>query len=266
MLSASLILLLCAGACAGILAGLLGIGGGIVLVPVLLWWLSSQAVDANVVNHIAIATALATMLGTAPASAFAHYRHGAVDLARIRRWALPVMLGAGIGAVLARWIPGDWLRSLFAVLALTVGFGMSLGRKPVWQLANHRDGPALASGIGLLSSWLGIGGGSFFVPALTQFGIPLRTAIGTSSGLGLAIALPATVGYIAAGWPVEGRPHGTLGFVHVVAALVLASSAAALAPIGAKIAHHAPVTWLRRLFGVFLLIVGIRLLVGIFRG
>lgn len=248
------------------LAGLLGIGGGIVLVPVLLWWLTTLSVDDHLLQHIAVATALSTMVFTAPASAYAHYRRESVSLDRLRRWAIPVMLGAALGAILARWIPGTWLRGLFAVLALTIGFSMTFGRKTAWQPSPAWDQPALASGIGFLSSWLGIGGGSFFVPALTRFGLPLRQAIGTSSGLGLAIALPGALGYVLGGLTVPDRPIGTLGFVHLPAALLLAASAAALAPLGARLAHRVPVAALRRLFGVFLLFVGVRLLLGILSG
>ena len=108
--------------------------------------------------------------------------------------------------------------------------------------------------------------GSFFVPALTRFGLPLRQAIGTSSGLGLAIALPGALGYVLGGLTVPDRPIGTLGFVHLPAALLRAASAAALAPLGARLAHRVPVAALRRLVGVFLLFVGVRLLLGILSG
>lgn len=255
-----------AGAVAGLFAGLLGVGGGLVLVPVLLVWLLQNGADASVATHMALATALATMLATSPVSAWSHYQRGGVDLRRARQWVLPLGIGAIGGAILARWIPAALLKGLFGVLALVLAWRLLSGADQRRRLPQSFDQPALPGFIGLASSWLGIGGGSFSVPALTSFGLPIQRAVGTSALFGLLIAAPATVGYVLSGWSVAGRPDHALGFVHWPTAALLGACAALFAPVGAKLAHTIPRTLLERIFGTFLALAGGRMLLGAIGG
>ncbi|MEM6820191.1 MAG: sulfite exporter TauE/SafE family protein [Pseudomonadota bacterium] len=263
MLTFSYTLLITAGVVAGLMAGLLGIGGGIVLVPVLVVWLEASGVDPAVSTHIAIATALTTMLATAPASASSHHRRGAIDWSRIQRWGLPIAIGAASGALLARYISGSALRLLFSGLAALIGTRMLLGSTSSFRLPPSADRASIPSGIGLLSAWLGIGGGSFSVPLLTGFGLPVRRAVGTSALLGLFIAVPAVIGYVVGGSGVALRPPQTLGYLHWPAALLLGVTAALFAPVGAALAHRVSPAGLKRLFGAFLIAAAIRLLISV---
>lgn len=263
MLTFSYTLLISAGVVAGLMAGLLGIGGGIVLVPVLVVWLEASAVDPTVSTHIAIATALTTMLATAPASALSHHRRGAIDWPRMQHWGLPMAIGAITGALLARYISGSALRLLFSGLAAFIGARMLLGSKSALRLPATADRSVIPAVIGTLSAWLGIGGGSFSVPTLTGFGLPVRRAVGTSALLGLFIAVPAVIGYVVVGTGIALRPAQTIGYVHWPAAGLLAVTAALFAPVGAALAHRVSPTGLKRIFGAFLIAAAIRLLISV---
>lgn len=253
--------LLLAGAFAGIVAGLLGVGGGIVIVPVMTVVLTFLAVPPAVSMHIAVASSLAVIIATAIVSSRAHGRRGALDMAIVRRWGPFIALGALAGALVARLLSGDFLRLLFATLALIVGLRFLLARQHNagrLNIGSHGQ-RVCAAVIGLLSSWLGIGGGTFSVPLLHAQGLAVHRAVGTSALIGLFIALPATVGYIASGIGVPGRPGGSLGYLYLPAVLVLALSATVLTPLGARLAHRLPQHRLRQVFGVFLLLASARL-------
>ena len=261
-LFALIALLLVCGAAAGLIAGLLGVGGGIILVPAMVFVLDFQGVADRVSMHMAVATSLAVIVTTAMSSARAHWRRGGIDKAIARRWIPAMACGALGGALLARLISGDLLRIAFALLAIIIGLKFLRGQRP--QPTRHRPvpGPAqqlgIASGIGALSAWLGIGGGSLSVPVLQALGLSVHRAVGTSSLLGLAIAIPATLGFIAAGYSIADRPPGSLGYVYAPAAATLAVTAALLAPVGARLAHSLDQIRLKQVFGIFLLMAGLR--------
>lgn len=253
-------MLLVSGAFAGIFAGLLGVGGGIVLVPVLSFLFGFLGISDAVTMHMAVATSLTVIIATAVSSAKAHRARDAIDVAIVRRWMPAIGVGALAGALLARSISGDVLRGLFAALALIIGISFIRGQANSASRGSLSIPPTgqmmIASLIGVLSSWLGIGGGSMSVPALQATGLPVHKAVGTSSLLGLAIAVPGAIGFVLAGQGVADRPAGSLGYVYWPAAVALAVTAALLAPVGARLAHGLDQRRLRQVFGIFLLLAG----------
>lgn len=252
--------LMAIGALAGLLAGLFGIGGGLVVVPALAFWLPSQGVPASAVLHIAVATSLAAICVTAMASAWAHFRRGAVDL-RALAWLAPgLLLGSGGGA---------WVVARVTQLALTL-LVASFCAYAAWQIQRPQRAsrtkrvPALALlpaglGIGAISAAVGIGGGSLTVPLLYRAGVELRAAIATSAAAGLPIALAGTLGYLLAPG-VPGMSAWSLGLVDFKLALAIGSLSVLTAPIGAMLAHHWPVARLKRAFTAWLLLVALLLL------
>ncbi|MEO0344751.1 MAG: sulfite exporter TauE/SafE family protein [Pseudomonadota bacterium] len=252
----SLAPLLGAGLAAGLVAGLLGVGGGIVMVPILSLVLPALGADEAVSMHMAVASSLAVIVLTSLVSARAHAKRGGVDLETARLWALPIAAGALAGALAARYLSGDALRVLFAVLAAAVGTRFLLGRPAPeatlnWSRTLRR---IAATVIGVLSAWLGIGGGTFAVPVLHGVGLPMHRAVGTAALLGFFVALPGAIGFGISGLSVDGRLAHSVGYLHLPAVLVLASGAVLLAPVGARLAHAMPQLQLRRVFGVFLLL------------
>ncbi len=254
--------LLLAGAAAGLIAGLLGVGGGILLVPVLSVVLPTIGVPDSVSMHIAVASSLAVIIATAIASARAHAKRGSVDTDLVRRWAPFIAIGALAGALVARMLSGDVLRVMFAVLAFVLGVRFLLARERETSRLALAANPqrACAAGIGVLSAWLGIGGGSFSVPLINALGRPVQRAVGTSAWLGLFIAVPATAGYIVGGLGVAGRPDFSLGYLHLPSVIIIGAAGVLLAPVGAQLAHALPQRRLKQVFGVFLLMASARLI------
>lgn len=251
------------GAVAGVMAGLLGVGGGLLIVPVLVWLFIRQGVEPAVITHLAIGTSLATIVPTAISSARAHHAHGAVRWDLVRQLAPGVALGALAGATLAEYLSSDALRRVFGTFEIALAFYMLLNLRP----APHRPLPgpvALGSGggvIGLVSSLLGIGGGTLTVPYLVWFNVAVRQAIGTASAVGLPIAVAGAAGFMIHGWQALGLPSWSAGYVHGPALLGIALAAFLTAPIGARLTHRLPVPLVRRLFALVLLVLGIRMLV-----
>jgi len=253
---------LVAGVVAGFLAGLLGIGGGIIIVPALLVALAATDTAAAVTMHVAVATSLATIVPTSLSSTRAHWQRGSVDLPLARRWAPAVFLGACAGVLVADRLHSDTLTAIFAVMAVLFGVKMWL---PLDDVVLRNDVPrskaamSLPFSIGALSTLMGIGGGTFGVTALSLFNQPIHRAVGTAALLGFVISVPATVGYVLAGWNEPGRPPFSLGYVNLVAVAVIIPATILMAPLGAAAAHRLSRRWLSRVFGVFLVITGIRL-------
>lgn len=259
--------LLATGAIAGILAGLLGVGGGIVIVPVLFLLFNALAIPDSVSMHVAVATSLATIIPTSISSARAHHRRGAVDPVLLKLWAPFIIAGAGFGGFISQYIKGDYLTAIFGGIALLVALNMANPRKFV--VADKLPANPLTNGmiggiIGTLSALMGIGGGTFSVPALTLYSVPVHRAVGTAAAFGFVIAVPATLGFIYAGWGVEGRPPYSLGYVSIPAALIIFSATILTAPQGARLAHAINPQALRLAFAVFLAITSIRMLMKAF--
>lgn len=250
------------GAVAGVLAGLLGVGGGIVIVPALEAALAVVGVDAAVRMHIAVATSLATIIPTSISSAVAHNRRSAIDIAVVRYWSPFIFVGAIVGIFIAANVTGQVLAAVFAVIALSVAINMmrpSQG-KTIWSDVPHGiSGALIPTSIGSISTLMGIGGGSMSVPAMTLMSKPIHVAVGTSSLLGLVIAVPATVGYVIAGWDNHLLPEWSLGYVSMIGVVAITPATVLFAPLGARLAHALSRRWLSLFFGIFLFVVAIRM-------
>ena len=247
--------MLATGVVAGLLAGLLGVGGGIVIVPMLFLVFDALAVPERVAMHVAVATSLATIVPTSLSSARAHRKKGNLDAALLARWAPWIVLGAGAGGLLAARLDGEALKLVFGVVALLVAANMASPRKLVLGAslpASRVVQGAVAAAIGLFSALMGIGGGTLSVPTLSAFSYPTHRAVGTASAFGVLIALPAVAGLVWAGLGEPGRPPLSLGHVNLVAAGLIFPVTTVVAPFGARIAHALPADRLRLAFAVFL--------------
>jgi uncharacterized protein len=251
------------GVVAGLIAGLFGVGGGIVMVPVLASVLVLTGFDAAIIMHVAVATSLATIIPTGYRSARAHASRGAVDGQVLRLWGLPIVAASLLGGLMAGLFSGAALRIIFGVFALAIAINTlvpvhkKLAKRPDPSANIHR---VLAAVIGYVSALMGIGGGSLSVPTLVIFGRPMHTAVGTGSALGVMLATPGAIGFVISGWAVAGRPPFSFGFVNLPAFLVLAIVASAVSPVGAALAHRLEEKWLRVGFAIFLGFVGARML------
>ncbi len=256
--------LVAAGAAGGLIAGLLGVGGGIVLVPALDLALGAAGVDHAVSLHVAVATSMATIVPTAISSSRAHASRNAVDFAVVKRWAMPIVVGALAGSLAAAYVKSNVLAAVFGTVALLSALKMLL---PLDRVVLRRTLPGGVPGalipafIGAISAMMGIGGGTLSVPTMTLCGEPVHRAVGTAALLGLWIALPASAGYLMAR-PVEAAalPPLTVGYVSLIGLALVAPMSWLFAPLGAKLAHSLDRRKLSAAFGVFLLIVATRML------
>ncbi|NQV87444.1 MAG: sulfite exporter TauE/SafE family protein [Woeseiaceae bacterium] len=257
--------MLATGCVAGFMAGLFGIGGGIVIVPVLEWTLGLIGVDPAIRMHVAVATSLAIIIPTSISSARAHHQRQAVDMELVKRWAIFVLAGALVGAWIAAQVHSRVLAIIFATLALLIAVKMLLLPESRNLTDDVPRGPAvllIPATIGGLSSMMGIGGGTFSVMILTLFNQPIHRAVGTAALLGLVISLPGTIGFIASGWNDARVPPGSLGYVSLIGFALIAPATVLTAPVGAKIAHSFSQKTLSMLFGAFLMIAAARLFYG----
>ena len=229
-----------AGLIAGLLAGLFGIGGGAVIVPVL-YLLFSELGYLDTAQYVAVSTSLATIIATSSRSDMAHHKRGAVDWQVLRTWGPWIMLGALGGIQLTRFMSANEMTILFAVVALVISLQFFFGR-PDWRVADDLatgvPRAAIAGSLGGLSALMGIGGGTFGVTLMTMCGRTIHQAIGTASGFGVAIGVPGAIGAVQAGWGKAGLPPGSLGYVNLPAAALIGVLTVAMAPIGAALAHR----------------------------
>lgn len=252
--------LILTGAIAGVLAGLLGVGGGIVIVPVLFWLFDILSIPADVAMHVAVATSLATIIPTSISSARAHNARGTIDWDLLRGWAPYIVAGAAIGGIASRFLASQSLTLIFGCIALLVSINMALPKKLVLAESLPRADKAMAGVIGTFSALMGIGGGTLSVPVLSAFSYPIHRAVGTAAAFGLLIALPATLGFIWSGWSAELRPPYSLGYVNLPAAVLIFCTTIFTAPIGARLAASLDATWLRRAFAAFLFLSALKML------
>lgn len=252
-----------AGLFAGFVGGLFGIGGGAVIVPALYFVFGALSIDESVRMHVAVGTSLSTIVSTSWRSLAAHTKAGAVDYDVLKSWGPWIALGAVAGAAVAGFAETEVLLIIFGGGLLLIAAQMGFST-PNWRIFNDLPhGPARAAtagGIGLLSALMGIGGGAFGVTVMTLCGRPIHQAVATASGFGAAIALPAALGYVIAGWGREGLPPWSLGFISVPGFLIVAALTAITAPIGARLAHRLPQLALKRAFAVFLAFVALNML------
>ena len=257
-----LFIYLLVGALAGTLAGLLGVGGGLIIVPAIAAVLAQQAVPHAMVMQIALGTSLATIVLTAISSIRAHHARGAVLWPTVWRLTPGIVIGAWIGAWVAHGLDGDVLRIIFGLFALGVALQLAVGAAP----AAHRQLPGnaatgVAGGtIGFISAIVGIGGGTLTVPFLTWCNVPMRNAVATSAACGLPIALAGTLGFIWNGWTVAGRPEPSVGYIYLPAFAGVAVASILFAPYGARLAHTLPAARLKRIFALLLAVIGARML------
>jgi uncharacterized membrane protein YfcA len=250
------------GSVAGLTAGLFGVGGGLVIVPTLLWVFSSRGMDQSIVMHLAVGTSLATIVITSLSSMYAHNKRKAI------RWRLfyaltpGIVIGAWLGAATADILSTIWLQRVFAMFAMLVALHLVLdfdfGKR---SDVPGRAGMALAGTIiGMISSVVGIGGGSMTVPYLHWNGVNIRHAVATSSACGLPIALAGTIGFVVAGWDEAALPAGSSGYVYWSAMPWIVIASVIFAPVGASLAHSLSSRILRRLFAMLMFVVGIKLM------
>lgn len=247
---------------AGIVAGLLGVGGGIVIVPALYWLFTLTDFPSELAMHMAVATSLATIITTSISSARAHHRRGAVDFDLLRRWAPALAVGALAGGLAARFFDADVLTGIFGVVAILVALNLATTRTLVIGTALPASPIQVAMGtvMGFISSLMGIGGGTLGVSTLTAFSYPIHRAVGTSSAFGLIIAVPAVIGFIISGWDVPGRPPLSLGYVSLVATAIILPFTTGFAPLGARLAHAMEPIWVKRAFALFLAATALKML------
>lgn len=257
-----LAILALSGVIAGFVAGLLGVGGGIVTVPVLEYLLRFAGVPEDFRMHVAVATSLAAIIPTSISSARSHHGKGAVDWPLARSWGAAMVLGAAVGSLFASHAPLPVLAAIFGCVALLIAAKMLL---PLDDLRIARDAPRGARGaltgglIGGISAMMGIGGGTLTVPTLNLCGYPIHRAVGTAAFFGIFISIPGTVGYLLAQPPVQ-LPWATVGFVSLLGLAVIAPGSMLTATLGAHAAHRLSRRRLSQAFGVFLLLVGTRML------
>jgi uncharacterized membrane protein YfcA len=255
--------LLVTGAFSGVFAGLLGIGGGAIIVPALGYALGLMGYDSNVVQHVAVATSLAIIIPTGIMSARAHYKRGAVDVNALKLWVPAIVVGTFIGGLMAGWFTGDVLRVVFGVMAIFIAANIVL---PFQQrLMGHLSGSGAVNAVsafvvGYISALMGTGGGSLSVPTLAAFGATMHKAVGTGAAIGVAIAISGTIGFIISGWNEGGLPPLSLGYVNIVAWVIVGAMAAIAAPIGVALAHRLKQKTLKYVFATFLTLVGLQMI------
>ena len=250
------------GLVAGLLAGMLGIGGGVVVVPVLIWIFQHHGLPPAIVPHLAIGTSLAAIVFTSMSAIRAQQKRRAIDWPVVRLLAPATLLGGFASGYLAGFIPAPALKGLFATFLLFVGTQFILDWKPAahWRLPGRGGLWGVGLGIGSLSALLGIGGGNITVPFLHACNVELRRAIAISTALGLPIALFGAAGFVLSGWGNALLPSATVGYVSLPALAAIAGAAVLTAPLGVRLAHGLPVRQLKRVFGVLVLAISLNML------
>ena len=263
------LLLIAVGALAGFLAGVFGIGGGAVLVPVFYECFRLAGVPLDVRMPLCIGTSLAIIIPTSIRSYQAHRTRGAVDMGVLRRWAVPVLIGVIAGSVIARYAPERLFKVVFVLVAWSAAARLLFGREN-WRLGDNLPrGPLMKGfgiGVGLLSTLMGIGGGLFSNLLMTFYGRPIHQSVATSAGLAVLISIPGALGYVYAGWPaathyptvVALQLPFALGYVSLIGAILVMPTSLLVAPLGVKVAHLMSKRTLEVAFGLYLLTVGSR--------
>lgn len=262
-----IISLIVLGLASGLAAGLLGIGGGGIMVPLLTIVFSAQGVADYYSVHMAIATSLGVIFFTSMSSVYAHHRRGAILWSAAFMLIPGIVVGSWIGPMIAAWLNAGLLAALFGAFAVFTAFKMLRGKKKtdagqmeaVQKPVSHRplEMPAAGLGIGIFSGLVGVGGGSVTVPLLEWRGAPIHNAIATSAVMGFPIALFGAASNIYQGWNLPDLPAGSLGFIHLPALLSVAIASVVAAPFGARLSHALDVKYLKRIFGIFMLVLAV---------
>jgi uncharacterized membrane protein YfcA len=271
------LLLVAVGALSGFLAGVFGVGGGAILVPVFYECFRLAGVPLEVRMPLRVGTSLAIIIPTSIRSYRAHLARGAVDSEVLRLWWLPVLIGVVAGSVIARYAPERLFRIVFVMVAWLAAARL-LSAKQSWRLADDLPkGPLMrvfGLFVGLLATLMGIGGGLFANLLMTVYGRPIHQGVATSSGLAVLVSIPGALGYVYAGWPVAARYPDILalqaplafGYVSLIGALLVMPTSLLTAPLGVRVAHAMSTKLLERAFGAYLLIVGTRFAISLWNG
>ena len=251
------------GALVGFLAGLLGIGGGMTLVPILAALFTAQSLTADHNVHLALATAMASAAFTSSASVREHHRHGAVDWTVVKRMVPGMMTGSLLSTFASGWISQRTLAMAFALIVYAAATQMLLAKKPHATRSLPAAAPLFLVGvfIGILSGLVSAGGTFLVMPVMLYCGIAMHNAIGTGAAIGIPVTLIGTFGYIAAGWHVNDLPELHLGFVFLPALVALVAGSIITAPMGARMAHRLPVVMLKRIFAVLMYLLATKMVV-----
>ncbi len=256
------LLLVASGAVTGVVAGMLGVGGGIIVVPVLYYVFTLLGVDQSVLMHMAVGTSLATIIPTSMRSTLSHHRKGAVDWNVVRIWAPGIILGTICAAMIANSISSMMLTLIFASFAFLFALNMAFGREG-WHVKESLPARGiqmvLAFFMGTLSALMGIGGGTLGVTLFTLFNMDIRRAVATAAGLGIVISIPGTLGFMIAGLGEEGRLPWSLGYINLLGFLCISVATVLTAPLGVHLAHTIRRTTLLRIFALFLIITSLRM-------
>lgn len=256
-----LALLLVIGGFAGVVGGLLGVGGGIVLVPAFFYAFGHLGYGGDQLMQVCVATSMATIVITSLRSVSAHNRKGAVDWEVLKTWGPTLVVASAVGTFVASRVPSVTLQAVFGILAGLAGLWMAFGRED-WRLGQAMPGQparsALASGVGFFSAMMGIGGGTFGVPLMTLYGMPIHRAVATASGFGVLIAVPSLLGFLFL--PVADAPPWTIGAVNLPAFLVVIGTTLLTTPLGVRLAHDMNPKPLKRAFAIFLTLVALNML------
>ncbi|WP_222910463.1 sulfite exporter TauE/SafE family protein [Pseudomonas sp. DNDY-54] len=251
------------GGFAGVLAGLFGVGGGLIIVPVLVFSFTAQGFDPLILTHLAVGTSLATIVFTSVNSILTHHRKGAVRWPVVRWMTLGILIGAALGSVTAAAIQGPMLQKIIGVFAIAMAVQMGFSLQP--KASADVPGKPVLTVAGVVIGWasaiFGIGGGSLTVPFLTWRSVPIQQAVATSAACGLPIALAGALSFAVVGWQDAHLPGWSLGFVYVPALAGIAITSMFFARTGAQLAHRLSPLMLRRLFALLLLGVGINFLI-----
>ncbi|WP_027367221.1 sulfite exporter TauE/SafE family protein [Desulfocurvibacter africanus] len=253
------------GAGAGILAGLLGVGGGVVIVPALVFAFTGLGYPAEHIMHLALGTSLASIMFTSISSFRAHHKRGAVLWSVVKAITPGIIVGTYAGSYVASMLSTGFLKGFFVAFLYWVSIQMLLNIKPKPKRALPGTPGMFAAGstIGVVSSLVGIGGGSLSVPFMTLCNIPMHTAVGTSAAIGFPIAVAGAVGYLVNGLSAQGLPPMSIGYISMPALIGVAGMSVLTAPLGAKLAHALPVDKLKKIFALLLLITATRMLVSL---
>lgn len=258
-----LVFMVAIGGFAGVLAGLLGVGGGIVLVPAFFFTFQALGYDGPQTMQVCLATSLATIIVTSLRSVISHNRKGAVDWDTLRGWAPGIVIGAVLGVFAASTLNSTSLQVIFGLLALVIGGYMTFGKRS-WRLAEEMPSGGkryiYSPTVGFLSVLMGIGGGSFGVPLMSLHNVPIHRAVATAAGFGVLIAVPSAVGFLLLAIEPGSRPPFTVGAVNLPGFLVVIAMTLLTAPLGVKLAHAMDPAPLKKLFGAFLILVALNML------
>ncbi len=253
------------GVVAGILAGLLGIGGGLVIVPMLVYVFGISNIPHELTMHLALATSMASIMFTSISSFMAHHRRGAVHWDVVKKIVAGILTGTFLGSCFASSLSTNFLKIFFVIFLYFVAIQLLINKKPKGsrELPGRAGMFAVGNIIGAVSSFVGIGGGTLSVPFMLWCNIKVHNAIGTSAAIGLPIAVAGTVGYIYGGWNVAALPPYSVGYVYLPGLVGIAAASVLTAPLGVKLAHSLPVDKLKRVFSLLLLVVATKMLVSV---